>query len=632
MLLGASAIASAQTPSDPILMTVGGIQVPVSEFQYLRNKNNSQQQDQPQSLDEYVKMFVDYKLKVAAAQAAGLDTTAQFRTEYDRFKADVSRPYLRDKSVEQSLLAEAYEHLKEDVTVSHIMLDMRKPNAEATADSIRSLIVSGQESFESLAAKHSMDRGSNSNGGLMGNVVPGRYPWAFEKAAYDTPLGGISPVVNSGMGLHIIRVEDRQPTQGEVEASHILLLTRGLDDDAQARQLNLIDSIYNVATQPGADFAALARQYSQDPGSGANGGSLGYFSRGRMVQPFDSIAFALADGEISKPFKTQFGYHIIHRTGHRGVPPMSDVEEGIRKAMEMDGRSQAPVDAYINAFIQSHKGAINSKNIKKLAAMVPATGLDSAALARITASELEAYKIGNVKATFAQILPTVKFNIGDSRETVSTYLTEGAKAAMDMTAMDMASEELTRTNEEYRNLMNEYRDGILLYEVSNNTVWDRAAKDKKGLEEFFRAHASKYAWKEPKFKSVIIFAANDSMLQVALDYAETVSSEDPAEFVKNMREHFGRNIKIERVIAAKGENAITDYLAFGGERPANDPNTRWKVYAAYKGRIIDAPEEAADVRGAAVSDYQAELEKEWLEELHRQFPVNINQTVLDTLR
>lgn len=630
-MLGVASIVAFAAPKDPVLMTVNGRGVPVSEFEYLRNKNNSQQQ-QAQSLDEYVGMFVDYKLKVAAAEAAGIDTTAKFRNEFEQFRNDLARPYLRDASVEEELIEEAYGHTLENVVVSHIMLDATRPDARHLADSLRQVILDGKTPFEQIARRYSVDRGSNSRGGMMGAVIPGRFPWAFEKASYDTPVHGISEVVNSGFGLHIIRVEKRGPSKGEVEASHILRLTRGLSPEQIEAQKAKIDSIYEVAVQPGADFADLATRFSEDPGSARRGGSLGFFQAGMMVQPFDSIAFALQDGEISKPFRTDFGWHIIHRTGHKGMPSLEEQRESLKSAIERDERSTLPEEAFVAAFIAKNKGGIDEKNLDKLAAMVPASGLDSTALAAIRSSKLVAFRLGKTKTAFSEILPAATFNFGDTPEKVREYARDAAKTSLENAAIDMARRNLAEDNAEYRNLVNEYRDGILLYEISNENVWDRAAKDKAGLEEYFRKNADKYKWDAPKFKSIVIFAASDSTLNAALAYADSLSVADPAKFVEDMRLRFGRDVKVERVIAAKGENAITDYLAFGGEKPAAEPAQRWKFYSAYKGRIIDAPEEAADVRGIAVTDYQTALEKAWLENLRKTYKVEINKKVLDTLR
>lgn len=563
-IICATLCAIAAKPKDPVLMKVGNDDVRLSEFEYLYNKNNTQQA-QPQTIDEYVDMFVNFKLKVAAAEAAGLDTTKAFKDEYLKFRNELSEPYLRDEKVAAAQEAESYDHMLSDLLVSHIMFPAQQ---SALADSLYAELKAGNARFEDIATKYSMDKASARRGGLMGVVGAGRYPWPFEKVAYETEVGRISPVINSGFGLHIIRVESRTPAKGQVHAAHILRMTRGASDSVVAAEMLVADSLYNVVTAPGADFAAVARQFSQDPGSARNGGDLGFFGPGMMVQEFDSVAFALADGEISRPFKTPFGWHIIKRIESKGPGTFEENLEAIRKQIEREpSRARLAGDAYAAAAVERFRG-----------------------------------KLGGVT---------------DSAE-------------MTARALELAREELEAENADYRNLLHEYRDGILLFDISNREVWNKASADTVGLDEFFRANRAKYAWKAPKFKSLIIFAGNDSLLNVAMRYAaDSIPATVPAQKIAEvMQQRFGRDVKVERVIAAKGENAITDYLGFGAKKPAKPASQRWQSYAAFRGRVIDQPEEASDVRGTVVADYQATLEKEWLERLHKEIPVKINQKVL----
>lgn len=629
--LAAISIAAAMhaASNDPVLMTVDGKDVHVSEFEYLYNKNNTQQM-QPQTLDEYLGMFVNYKLKVADALREGLDRTPEFTAEYESFVKDLAKPYFRDDSVAERLVQQAYSHFADDVLASHIMLPLQTENV-AKLDSIKSAIAAGSLSFEDAARQFSVDRYSAQQGGLMGYVVPGRFPWAFEEAAYSTPTGSVSDVVNSGMGYHLVRVEKRTPAQGEVEAEHILLLTRGLDDAQAAAKKELADSLYKVA-KGGADFADLARRFSEDPGSAQKGGKLGWFGRGAMVAEFDSASFALTDGAISQPVKTSFGWHIIHRTNHRGVPALADVRESIEAKIASDERGALPEKAVIARLRKTYNVEISQGALDQLRAVIDANNgsCDSTVLNRIIQMDpvVATYSGGELHATEAIArVPDIQMPVNPM-----AAITSATNDLLDDIIIEKEQQRLASENADFRNLLNEYHDGILLYEVSNRKVWDKAANDREGLEKFFRAHASDYKWESPKFKSYVIFAASDSTLNQALVYADSLSTENPTEFVRQMREQFKRDIKIERVVAAKGENAITDYLGFGAERPADGTNSRWKYYAAYKGRIINAPEEAADVRGTALTDYQSALDKEWIKDLHKKYKVKINNKVFNNLK
>lgn len=631
--LAAGAFA-ADNANDKVLMKVNGHDVKVSEFLYLYNKNNSQQL-QPQTVDEYVDMFVDYKLKVADAEAAGIDTTAAFRAEYAKFRNELAAPYLRDKSVEDALLNEAYSHFNKEVSVSHIMIPVNRSlgfdaMAQAHIDSIRVAIVAGEISFEDAAEKYSVDTPTAKKGGMMGWLPVGRFPWAFEKAAYDTPVGGVSPVLDSGFGLHIVKVNAERPARGEVHVAHILKMTRDLPENQVAAQKLAIDSIYNVLIG-GADFADVARTESQDPGSARNGGDLGWFGGGVMVAEFDSVAFALADGEISRPFPTSFGYHIIKRFDHRGVEPFEQAREKLMAAMARDGRADEPRKARLKQLAEKYHVTMLKANSMALNHRLSHAPVDSVTLAVLAVDTTPLARVGEAEITVAEAFAPISSMTFANGASLAASIDKSVQTIVDNLLTEKEINQLEVDNVDYRNLINEYRDGILLFEISNNNVWDRATKDREGLEKFFRDNASRYTWDAPRFKGYVIFAANDSILGEAIRYADTLSTDDPETFVADIRKQFGKNIKIERVIAAKGENPITDFLAFGGEKP-EAKNPRWSSYSAYKGRVIDRPEEAADVRGAAATDYQAQLEQQWLKQLHKRYPVKIDKKILKSVK
>lgn len=622
---GGAIFTVAAADTDPVLMTIDRTPVYASEFEYLYNKNNTQQV-QPQTLDEYLEMFINYKLKVADAIHEGLDRTPEFNTEYESFVNDLSKPYFTDESVNETMVQEAYSHYGTDVLVSHIMLPLSL-TSEARLDSLRTLIVEGKASFEDMAKQHSVDRYSSSRGGLMGVVMPGRYPWAFEEASYTTEPGKISPVINSGVGYHIIRVESIKPSEGEVNADHILI---GIDEDTpDSRAKAIADSVYNLASS-GADFAELAGRFSEDPGSAQRGGNLGWFGRGRMVAPFDSAAFAMEKGRISKPVRTNFGYHIIRTNDRRLKPSLAEARRGIEEGIKRDDRSTRPYRAVMDR-LRSTYSVVTDKNAVEQAKSIIALNVpDSLKLQKIAtlATPFATYNGGTISAAdVTALIPKSEFAANPA-----AAFNEAMQTAIDNAVTKLYRNRLATENPDFRNLLNEYHDGILLYEVSNRKVWDKAAKDKEGLENFFRTHRDKYRWEQPKFKSYVIFAVNDSVLDAAVSYAGGLDASQPTEFTEAMRRQFGRSIKVERVVAAKGENPITDYLGFGAERPATKNSDHWRCYKAFNGKIIDAPEEAADVRGAAVTDYQTLLDEQWVKDLHKKYKVKVNKKTLNAIK
>ena len=620
--------ATAAKTSDPVVMTVNGKDIRQSEFEYLYQKNNLQQLA-PQTLDEYVDMFVVYKLKVAEAEAAGLHLTDDFRKEFDSYCAELSKPYLSDSLVRKRLINEAYGRMSTSRKVSHIMLPIGATYDENEAnrqrlDSIRNAIVNGAD-FGEMAVKYSSDRSALRNKGSMGYINANRYPYPFELAAYTTPVGEISQVIDDApFGYHIIKVEDERPNPGKVEARHILKLTQGLSPEDAAVKKAQIDSIHTLLLN-GADFEALARQESEDPGSAALGGRLGAFGPGEMVKEFEDTSFGLKDGEISKPFRTAYGYHIVQTLAHRGVGSLEDELQSIQTAINRDMRSSLPEKERLSQLKNSYGVKVDSTALMAVKARM--AGSNDAASALDTAKDAGEVvaTIGGKPITAAQVYESIPDNVKNGAKDAFTVFNQGLNHLIDETTVKITRERLAQENPEYRNIVNEYRDGILLFEISNRNVWERSTTDTEGLANYFVANRTKYTWDAPHYKGYVVFATSDSIAEAAKSYLASTSVEKDS-LVSKLSKNFGRDIKLERVVTGKGENAIVDNVAFNGQRP--EAPGKWVAWFSYDGRVINAPEEVADVRGAVTSDYQAELEQNWVSSLRKKYKVKINKGTL----
>lgn len=626
-----SGIAAIGADSDPVLMNINGSDIHVSEFEYLYNKNNSQQ-IQPQTMDEYLQMFIDYKLKVADAIANGLDNTPDFKKEFSSFKSDLSKPYLRDTDLENKLIQEEYQRRLRHPRVHHIMMNPVQQSM-VRLDSIKAEILSGKTTFAQAAEKFSIDRASAVKGGNMGFVATDRLPYKFAEAVYNLPIGALSPIIDSGMGYHLVYVDSVKDDPGQVQVEHILLITRGKSPEEEAAIKNRIDSLYNVAVS-GADFSELARNYSQDPGSARNGGKLPWFGTGEMVAEFDSTSFALKDNEISKPIKTSYGYHIVHRIQGRPVASFEDMKKDIMDRIGSDERASMPEQAIRERMMKQKNAKLDESAFDKVQSMIAASpaGYDSTAIAQLADMDLIVATFDGGSVKLKNVMPLVPLTRNRDAKSARGMISGVAYSMLQQAVMDKVRDELALIQPEYRNLVNEYRDGILLYEISNKNVWDKAAKDTQGLNDYFKKNIKKYRWDSPRLKSYIIFATSDSLLSEALTYAKTLDSAQPTQFVQDMRKKFGREIKVERVIASKGENPITDYLAFGGDKAAADAKSSWKHYALFDNRLISQPEEATDVRGQAVTDYQAYLDSEWVKSLRKKYPVKVDKKVFKQVK
>ncbi len=615
--------------TDPVIMTINGKQIMLSEFEYLYNKNNSQQ-TQPTTVDEYLDMFVNYKLKVAEAEATGVDTTAAFKAEYARYRDDLAAPYMVDHTVEDALVQEVYDHFQENRYVNYIMMYGGRMPAERLGvkeriDSIRAEIVAGRADFAQMADRFSVDK----NHGVMGWMKANRYPYAFEKAVYAVPVGEVSEVQEFPFGFFLVRVDSVRQDPGQVHARHILKVTRNVSDSLKNRQRERIDSIYELVIA-GADFGDMARRESEDPGSQSKGGDLGWFSFGDMVPEFDRAVFAMADGDISRPIATSFGYHIIQRLASRPGASLETLRPDILNVIQHDERANMAADASVANYAKLYKAKTDAKVMKAVKKDIEKAGTYDAALAALKANTKVVASVADRKITVAEVAEKMTAVPDDTPEKIYTRFEKLVQSMLNEQVRDYAIDRLPAEHPELANLLAEYRDGMLLFEVSNANVWERSTSDTEGLNAFFQAHRSEYTWDKPHYKGYVVFTPNDSVMGEVKNYLDTCTLAVP-EAVIAARQHFGRQVKIEKVLAAQGDNAITDFLLFGGDRP-NNTSTSWPSYFAFGGVMLEQPEEAADVKGAVAADYQQQLDREWIEALRARYPVQINQEVVNSLK
>lgn len=628
VMLGATAAAP---KGDPTVMTINGKDISQSEFEYLYKKNNLQQEN-PQPLDEYVDMFVTYKLKVADAEAAGIDTTASFIKEFDGYCADVMTPHLVDTIVRERLVNEAWGRMQTLREVSHIMLPIGRNASEREAnrqrlDSIRTAILNGAD-FGEMAKKFSADRSALRNGGSMGFIASGRYPYPFEKAAYNTPIGSVSEVVDdTPYGWHIIKPTAEKPHPGLVSASHILKMTQGLSPEEMAVKKAQIDSIYDLLNN-GAAFEILAMKESDDPGSAQKGGSLGKFGPGMMVPEFEQQAYSLPEGAISKPFQTPFGYHIVRVDKHMPLGTLKDNRSQILGAMARDNRINMPREARITEMQQKWGFSLNQDGLGKVRKSMEGTANAKEAFDAVDGTVI----VGNLPAggtiTAADVLGSIADNVRENGRDPFGAFERQAKASLEDATVRYARGEFAKEDPEFRNLINEYRDGILLFEISNRKVWDRSNKDTDALKACFEANRAKYTWDRPRFKGCVVLASSDSVAAAAKAFLETGTVQRDS-LVKTLTDRFGRDIKVERVLTGKGDNKIVDEIAFGGAKA--EPVGKWTAWFPYDWKVIDTPEEASDVKAAVSSDLQQQLEAEWVKELRSKYKVKLNKKALKKL-
>lgn len=630
--VGLAAVLLAYAAKDPVIMTINGEDVTKSEFEYLYNKN-SQQQINPQTLDEYVEMFKLYKMKVADAKAAGLDTTAKFRKEAEQYRHDLATPYLADSVYLNQLVDEAYARSRKEAVAKHIMF-FKSPNPEhnlqmkAKADSLKQVLDNGGN-FEELARQYSQDKRSAVNGGTMGYIVSGQYPYGFEVAAFATPEGSVSDVVESPQGYHILKGGHKRDARGRVKVSHILKLARQESDWARAKEQ--IDSLYQVVTANPEKFNEIATTNSDDRGSARQGGQLPWFGAGEMVEEFDSAAFALKKGEISKPVKSQFGYHIIMKQDERDPLPKEAVKKQTlaRMSSPQDERYTLIQKHQTERFAARHKAQVNQSGLAAVNDYAAKNGIDSLFYAKwlgndgnitLMTADGNKYSVADFVAKFNGVKQS---NPVAAKEIIDANLDSWMNGIL----TGLEEEALAKSEPDYRNLLKEYVDGSLLYEVSVLKVWDKAAKDIPGLEKYFAENRMKYKWDTPHVKGVFVQAANDSVATAIKDLARGAAEDD---IVPALRKQFKNQMAAERILVPKGSNAMVDYVAFDGP-VAPSSIEKYPVMFMLNKRILTVPEEMQDVKGLVTSDYQNMFQEQWENDLRKKYNVKVNKKVLKSV-
>lgn len=633
LLIGSALLATAA--KDPVLMKINGKDIKLSEFEYLYHKN-SQQQIEKETLEQYVDRFVTYKLKVADAEAAGIDTLATFQREFNGYKTDIIKPFLEDTTVRERLIREAYSHKLKNVDIDHFMYSFGKDFQEnqqrmAFVDSIRQCILDGQK-WEDLAQKYSVDPSVRNNKGHYGFINAGTFPYDFEKVVYETPVGEISKPFRTDYGIHMIRVNAIRDDQGEVRCQHILKLfprVRVLTDSLKMNTKHKIDSVYAVL-QKGADFSEIAKKESEDPGSAKNGGELPWFGRGRMVPQFEQHAFDMAVGEMSEPFETNYGYHIIKKLGNRPTPSLEDSRKSIEQSMARDKRKDAPRLERIEQLKKQYNYKENPNLHKYLTDALAKHGqYDSAFVANVIANSKEplftfAKKTIPVSVLAQHLNKKAKLN----NDAAVGYIESFVEHKSQDEVMDYYADNIINDTPEYASLLNEYRDGMLLFEISNRRVWEAAGKDTLGLTNYFEANRAKYDWAEPRFKGIVLNAINDSTLQAAKADIAALNGQPIDSITSTLHKKYASNIKMERMLMARGENKSVDHLFFNGPVP----DGKYPCAMVLSGGLINKPQELADVRGQVTSDYQDVLEKRWVDELKARYPVYIDKKVLKKVK
>jgi len=627
--------------NDPVILTIEDDTVRLSEFEYVYNKNRDNKYAEEKTPEEYMELFVNFKLKVHKAEELGLDTTPQFQSELRGYRAQLARPYLVDSEVSEQLIEEAFDRYQTEIEASHILIEL-KPGAspEDTLKAyrrimnIRKQVLDGDVDFAQAAKMYSDDPSAKENMGNIGYFSALYLVYPFENRAFETEVGEISMPVRTRYGYHLIYVTDRRPARGEVKAAHIMVSVKeDATEDEKTKAREKIQEIYSKL-EAGEDFAALARNYSDDKVSGQKGGELRWFGANVMVEEFDSAAFSLSEiGEYSRPVRTQFGWHIIQLLDRKGYPtPENDYEE-VKRKIERDSRSELSQMAVVNRLKKEYNFTEYRKNLKPIREMLTQSYLqrkwrvDTTVVLEKPLFELNGEKF--FQGTFAFFLQENQGAQGlpDNLDGILEKQYENWVTAMVLSYEDMRLEE---KYPKFRMIYREYRDGILLFNLMEQEVWKRALEDTTGLEAFYEMHKMEYMWPERVDAGIYTCQSKKTAKKVAKMLKKGATYD-------MILAKYGSDSQLavvyDRDKYAKNQKEILSKIEWS-EGVTKPIETEGGVYSVVKiFEVLEpAPKTLAEARGIFTSQYQQYLERELIETLRSSYEYDVKEEVLNQVR
>ncbi len=627
---------NAQGHDPQILMTVGNQPVTLQEFRSMYYKNLSKDSiKSKKALDNYLALFTEFRLKVNAAMDARLDTTPSFKQEMNEYRQKLAEPYMRDQTVEDQLVKEAFDRMQTDIKTSHILIKVA-PDA-APADTlaaynkivkIREDILKKQITFEDAAKKNSQDDRSAQHGGDIGYITSLETYYPFENALYNTKVGEVSMPVRTPFGYHLIKVIDRKPDAGEVYVAHIMLRTPQKMTATDSLNIKAkIDSIYGLIKK-GQDFSDLAKKFSQDPSSAKKGGTLFWFGVGRMPMPFEQASFGLQNnGDISAPVRTPYGWHIIKLLGKKGPATFNDsVKEALSAKVLKDSRSELAVDALVKEVKQKYEFKEDVKAKDEFYKVVDESFYSNKwTVDKAKDLNKTLFTIGGVTVTQQDFALFLSHNQLTGTDKGGEYAVNKVYPKfVKEQVLKFKNSKLEMEYEPFAEMLSEYRDGILLFDITDKMVWTKALKDTTGLKAYHEAHKNDYMYGE-RAEATIFTCADEKVAKEAKKLIKEGKSDKDVLAVLNEKDKDAASYQSNNY--EKKENAMVDANWKKGISD-NQPVNGKVVFVNVKQILPPGPKKLDDVRGMVTTDYQNYLMAQWLTELKAKYPVTVNQQAL----
>jgi Parvulin-like peptidyl-prolyl isomerase len=637
-----------------VLMKIGDENITVKDFRDVYDKNNlNSEVVEKKSVDDYLDLFINFRMKVKEAKELELDTSAKFKKELDGYRQQLAKPYFTNEEVSEELVEEAYQRKLKDIRASHILIRCDKHalpsdtlKAFKRAMDLRKRILNGED-FGIVAAECSDDpsardmKGKDGASGRKGNhgdlgyftVFDMVYP--FETGAYNTKVGEVSMPVRSDFGYHLIKVESLTDAVGVAQAAHIFLaLPQDADPKAEQEMLDKANNIYNeIMAKEGKTWNEAVKQYTEDRGTVARNGELSKITVSRIVPEFIAAIKEMKPGEISKPVRTSYGYHIIKLIGTSGVGTFENEKQNLEERIAKDMRSKKTEEVVLNQIKKESKFKQYDETLNAFMASVDSTILTGK---YVPSANLDLngklFSIGDQNITVNAFVEYI-----NEKQTLQKYVTPVTYAYqlyedfMSARIMDYADSHLEEKYPDFKLLVQEYYDGILLFDLMEKQVWTKAVQDTAGLQAFHARNADKYLWGD-RVEAAVITVTRPESLQQVKDY---INQGVPMDSLRAVIVRDSLNyVYVRKGFYQKEDNQFVDQTEWKEGVLNEIPSTVDKSTVIVKILQVRGPEPKTlkEARGIVTSDYQVELEQKWVESLHQKYPVEIDQKVLEKVR
>lgn len=619
--------------SQAVLLEIENDKITLDEFSHIFNKNNDNEKIDKEYLDEYIELFINFKLKVKEAKNLGFDTVATFIDELNGYRKQLAKPYLRDDNFNDELFDEALDRIQFDINANHILININDENNDEALNKINDIrreIINGNISFEDAAVKYSDDKSAKENKGNLGYFTAFMMVYDFETAAYTTDINDISKPVKTKYGYHIIKVNERRKAVGERKVAHIMFKTgKNAKPDKINDAQNKINKTYDLLKN-GDRFAEVAERFSEDRSTAVKGGVLPPFGVGKMVSEFESQAFKLnSPGDFSEPFRTDFGWHIVMLLEDFPVVLNDDLYLKVKTGIERDSRSKLSSEFMAKKLKDQYKLKVYKENFNSLrrAAVkdVQKTTWDGK-----NALDLDnpLFKIESMIFYQNDFTDYILKNQKNNNNFDNLYLD-----FLDKSLFVYEESQLENKYPDFKVLLNEYREGILLFDLTNKNVWKKAVEDSLGLIKYFSDNSDSYQWEKRLSASIYTCIDLSTAKKVkSLLYKLNRGSIENSAILEKINKDSPLNLSIESNNFLSGDNKYVDMIDWKKGISKDIVTDDGSYVIINVNEVLPAGNMTLNaVKGKVISDYQKFLDDQWILYLRDKYKYSVNKDLLYTL-